>query len=290
MFDLLPTLARSVALALVLTAALACSGAPPPMTIPGDTAPPPFTDSPAVFSTLPPAPTLVPFSGLQPLPTLASYPTLKPAEPLAPTTLEAKTSADLMRQALDFALDGDPLGVELLAATGDAAYIPVLVEFLRFPWVYFGGEVNESIQHSLNELAGIHIRSSDFDYLNADWSDWVAYIGANDDLVPPQGFTGWKGELFSRLVDPEMGAFLYDGAPTNIRVEEIAWGGVPKDGIPDLINPPVIPGRQATYLHDIERVFGVSFNGQHRAYPHRILNAHEMANDVVGGVPFALAY
>ena len=39
-----------------------------------------------------------------------------------------------------------------------------------------------------------------------------------------------------------------------------------------------------------DRVFGVSFNGEHRAYPLRILNAHEMANDVVGGVPFALAY
>ena len=37
------------------------------------------------------------------------------------------------------------------------------------------------------------------------------------------------------------------------------------------------------------RVFGVFINGEHRAYPHRILNAHEMANDVVGGVPFALA-
>ena len=34
----------------------------------------------------------------------------------------------------------------------------------------------------------------------------------------------------------------------------------------------------------------VSFNGEHRAYPLRILNLHEMANDVVGGVPFALAY
>ena len=47
---------------------------------------------------------------------------------------------------------------------------------------------------------------------------------------------------------------------------------------------------EAEYLFDDDRVFGVSFNGQHRAYPLRILNAHEMANDVVGGVPFALAY
>ena len=63
-----------------------------------------------------------------------------------------------------------------------------------------------------------------------------------------------------------------------------------KDGIPDLIDPPVIPEGEAAYLLPDDRVFGVSFNGEHRAYPLRILNAHEMTNDVVGGVPFALAY
>jgi hypothetical protein len=68
------------------------------------------------------------------------------------------------------------------------------------------------------------------------------------------------------------------------------WGGVRKDGIPDLTNPPVVPAARATYLEPSDRVFGVSINGAHRAYPLRILNRHEMANDVVGGVPFALAY
>jgi hypothetical protein len=73
-------------------------------------------------------------------------------------------------------------------------------------------------------------------------------------------------------------------------VEEIVWGGVAKDGIPDLMNPPVLPADKATYLDPFDRVFGLSINGEHRAYPLRILNAHEMANDTLGGVPFALAY
>ena len=47
---------------------------------------------------------------------------------------------------------------------------------------------------------------------------------------------------------------------------------------------------EAAYLQPSDRVFGVSINGEHRAYPLRVLNAHEMANDVVGGVQFALAY
>ncbi len=238
---------------------------------------------------LPSAPTLAPYQDAVAGPTLAPFPTLAVTTP-QPAAAEPLTDAELMYDALDKALDGDPLGVEVLAATGRAEFIPALVEFLRFPWYYSSDEVNDAVNYSLKELAGVHLDTAEFDYLNADWPDWLEYIGSNPDLRGPEGFTGWKGELFSRLVDPATGAFLYDGAPATIRVEEIAWGGVPKDGIPDLTNPPVIPGNQAEYLHDNERVFGVSFNGHHRAYPHRILNPHEMANDEVGGVNFALAY
>ena len=52
----------------------------------------------------------------------------------------------------------------------------------------------------------------------------------------------------------------------------------------------MIPASQATYLNPDDRVFGVSINGEHRSYPLRILNAHETANDIVGGEPIALAY
>ena len=115
-------------------------------------------------------------------------------------------------------------------------------------------------------------------------------MGRHPEVKPPPDYADWKGRLFGQLVDPDMGAFLYSGIRSNIRLEEIVWGGVRKDGIPDLTNPPVIDADEADYLNADDRVFGVSFNGEHRAYPHRIINAHEMANDMVGGVPFALAY
>ena len=98
-----------------------------------------------------------------------------------------------------------------------------------------------------------------------------------------------RGSLYSGI-DPNFGLFFYDGVKSRIRLEEVVWGGVRKDGIPDLNRPPAIPAAQATYLEDSDRVFGLSINGEHRAYPLRILNPHEMANDLVGGVPFALAY
>jgi hypothetical protein len=47
---------------------------------------------------------------------------------------------------------------------------------------------------------------------------------------------------------------------------------------------------EAKYLTDSEKVFGVSVGGQQRAYPLRMLDWHEMLNDVVGGVPVTLSY
>ena len=67
-------------------------------------------------------------------------------------------------------------------------------------------------------------------------------------------------------------------------------GGVHVDGIPALQNPRFVAAAEATYLSDAEPVFGVEIAGDARAYPLRILDWHEMANDVVGGVPVALAY
>jgi len=47
---------------------------------------------------------------------------------------------------------------------------------------------------------------------------------------------------------------------------------------------------EADYLLDTDLVFGVEINGDVRAYPLRIMGWHEMFNDVIGGVPVALAY
>jgi hypothetical protein len=75
-----------------------------------------------------------------------------------------------------------------------------------------------------------------------------------------------------------------------IRISEIYWGGVPVDGIPPLDNPTMVAPGEADYLVDEDLVFGLEIDGDARAYPLRILGWHEMMNDVVGGVPVALAY
>ncbi len=198
----------------------------------------------------------------------------------------------LMFDALEAALRGDPWGLAKLGDSGDPAYIPVLVELMRFPWWQIDRDVEIALYDALDTIASRNPAIADVEEGSDvdEWARWVVWIGEHPEVWPPPGFAGWKGRLFGEIVDPAMGAFLYDGVRANIRVEEIVWGGVRKDGIPDLTDAPVIDGAEADYLDPQDRVFGVSFNGEHRAYPHRIINAHEMANDVVGGVPFALAY
>lgn len=87
---------------------------------------------------------------------------------------------------------------------------------------------------------------------------------------------------------------LFDGAvdPKNLRIrfEEITWGGALFDDIPPLDNPAMITAAEASYLLPDDLVFGVEINGDARAYPLRIIGWHEMLNDVIGGVPVALAY
>jgi hypothetical protein len=122
-----------------------------------------------------------------------------------------------------------------------------------------------------------------------DWSDWMLWQQAHPEVKPFKGFDRFQADLFARI-DLNFRAFLRPGVKHEIRLEEIVWGGVKKDGIPPLTNPELIPAAEADYLTKDELLFGVEINGDVRAYPLRFMDWHEMFNDVIGGVPVSLAY
>ena len=126
-----------------------------------------------------------------------------------------------------------------------------------------------------------------------DWFEWMLWQEANPQITPHADFPTFKRETMLRI-DDDFDLFLRpnDIRPDRmrIRLEEITWGGVVKDGIPSLDNPELIPAGDADYLRGDDLVFGVSINGDVRAYPLRIMGWHEMFNEVIGGVPVALAY
>lgn len=160
----------------------------------------------------------------------------------------------------------------------DRRAVPGLIEVMRLRKPEPDGE----IEILLRKLTGRN--------LGPNWTKWSEWLTSQERVELPPQFLEWKAALYRMLIDPAFEKFLYPGMPLRIRVEEIVWGGVKKDGIPALDRPKLIEAEKADYLNDKDLVFGVWLNGDARAYPLRIMDSHEMLNDVVGGQPVSLAY
>ena len=171
------------------------------------------------------------------------------------------------------------LAVDSLTARGKRDVVPALVLAMRYRRV---GQ--EDLQAAFETLTGAKVN---------DWGEAMLWQEAHPEVKPHESFQALKLEVFS-LIDEEFLRFLGGdrSAPENmdVRLEEITWGGVTVDGIPSLDFPKMIAAETADYLLDDDLVFGIEINGDARAYPLRIMGWHEMFNDVIGGVPVALAY
>jgi hypothetical protein len=75
-----------------------------------------------------------------------------------------------------------------------------------------------------------------------------------------------------------------------IPVSEVRDGGPGKDGIPALSNPKFISLDKVDYFLDNELVIGFVDGDKNRAYPHSILDWHEIVNDRVGSVDISVTY
>ena len=171
--------------------------------------------------------------------------------------------------------------IERIIAADDKRFIGVFLELFRARQIGLTRVLGvDQIISSLLRLSG--------EQIGPNWDLWVEWYGTTNYTVP-DGFVSWKGQMLS-LIDVRFGEFLQDRHPINIRPEEILWGGVLVDGIPPLDYPNMVSPEEADYLDPWDPVFGMSINGDSRAYPLRIIDWHEMANDVIGGVPVSIAY
>lgn len=95
-------------------------------------------------------------------------------------------------------------------------------------------------------------------------------------LTATPGFALSKNgfELDNSLIDPQL----------------ILHGGPPKDGIPALHYPQFVKNNNADFLAENDRVLGVIFDGQAKAYPIKILNWHEVVNDRIAPHEFIVSY
>lgn len=199
--------------------------------------------------------------------------TAPPTATIAPAERLAEQSFALF---LDGAVKRDKALADLVAA-GRADAAPILVLALRFAPRAFTAKLVAALEQLTGAKPG------------ADWESWMLWQEAHPEIGTLPGFGRLQARVFA-LIDPNFKIFLDGRQPHDIRLEEIAWGGVTKDGIPALTNPRLIAAEAATYLAPDDLVFGAAINGDIRAYPLRILDWHEMFNDVIGGVPVSLAY
>ncbi|HEX9636823.1 MAG TPA: DUF3179 domain-containing protein [Acidobacteriota bacterium] len=164
---------------------------------------------------------------------------------------------------------------ETLKQLGPRSAIPTLIELLRYRT-----PDKELVIRTLETISGQSYQS--------DWEAWVSWLGRTE-LEPHPGYVAIKSWLLS-FIDPRFAEFIYPGVAHTIRLEEVIWGGVKVEGIPALEQPPMIGAEEALYMLAREQVFGLFLGGEARAYPYRVIDWHELFNDVVGGVPVTTAY
>ena len=75
----------------------------------------------------------------------------------------------------------------------------------------------------------------------------------------------------------------------DLRPEEIVTV-LPKDAIPAILSPRFQDGVKASWLHGKDKIVGVTFGDESRAYPIATLSRHEIVNDKLGGLPFAVTW
>ena len=184
--------------------------------------------------------------------------------------------------------------LEAIASHGDPRTAWVFSDVLRFA---NSRELYESIGAHLQDLLG----DEAFGGGTLDlWKDVTDLLIAWD-LPAFAEYREYKKRLFV-LVEPKWEPFFSD-ADAAIDWRWLSWGGVfiddrplgattgcPRGCIPALDDPPVTPAAAGGWYPDEAVVFGVTINGESRAYPKHQMEIHEMVNDTLGGERIGMPY
>lgn len=96
-----------------------------------------------------------------------------------------------------------------------------------------------------------------------------------------------------RIYDTDILAdtFGFDsGSETAVDLNDLQQGCPARDCIPSIDAPKFVSAEAADHVDADDVVLAVSHGGEHRAYPARILDQHEIVNDTIGGTPVAITY
>lgn len=167
--------------------------------------------------------------------------------------------------------------LEMIASEWHPGFAPMILE------LYHIGN-NPRITRQLMDI----MRKQTGQTFGNNLDEWYRWIWKQPETRHPE-YAEFKARLY-QLIDPKFANYFTGIKSSDIRLDEVRWGGVMQDGIPPLHSPKMVAAAQAGYMADTDVVFGVSVNGDDRAYPKRVLAWHEMFTDTIGGIPFAGVY
>ena len=213
-----------------------------------------------------------------------------PAGELSTEILEAVDTL-MGQRLLDFTIDFDSYeAITALGQSGDPRVAWWLADVMR---IANGEDLATALAAAQEELLGIELEPF------RGWGTVTDHLIAWDIPAPPD-YLSYKRNAYI-IVEPAWDRLFVEGTDIDWRL--VSWGGVRIDDrpynrtddicscIPAADNPittDVAGGDE--WLDDDTIVFGVSINGEHRAYPRSIMEVREMVNDTLGGRDFAMPY
>jgi hypothetical protein len=190
----------------------------------------------------------------------------------------------------------DLAALDQIAESGDARAAWLLSDLLRF--LSPGGARSLSL-NGFERLTGA-VLEDDPVAGRSPWQSVTDHLIAWD-LPALPGYQEWKGQLFT-IIEPAWQPF-FDDADADIDWRFLSWGGVLIDSrplgdsapcargcIPALDDPAVTDAAGGDWYPDDRVVFGITVEGESRAYPKNIMEIHEMVNDTVGGRRLGIPY
>lgn len=81
-----------------------------------------------------------------------------------------------------------------------------------------------------------------------------------------------------------------DSSKKSVSLDDLQQGCPARDCIPSIDQPKFVAADDAIHVGDDDIVIAISHNGEHRAYPARILDHHEIVNDTIAGEPIAITW
>ena len=218
-----------------------------------------------------------------------------PSAPAVPSGPLSEVAIAAIEPVWDTVATGiEPEDIAVLGSLEDPRVAWLLSDLLRF---LRGGPVSDAAVEAFTELTGVALPTGG---PVSPWGPITDLLIAWDIEAPP-GYADYKARLFTQ-VEPGWQPF-FDDPNADVDWRLVSWGGVLIDDrplgdlerclrgcIPALDDPPVTSAAEGLWYPDDALVFGVTVNGESRAYPKNIMEVHEMVNDTLGGRRIGMPY